>query len=186
MRFGVIDHPMTGVAVPVSALRSRLSCGVGEYPDLATLGAANVLEADVQGVQGEGAQGAVGRAVGSRVVHGQELDHLEAGAGRPGAERREVGVLADAAALAAPQGRHRHGDARHRVIDRAELHELTVARRRTRRNRGSRGRGRKVKMTMNAARCRILPPFRGRLHDSVADAVARCQFAGMVNGTVRR
>ena len=39
MKFGPIDHPMTGVAVPVSALRSRLSCGVGEYPDLAALGA---------------------------------------------------------------------------------------------------------------------------------------------------
>ncbi|MCX7030219.1 MAG: 4-alpha-glucanotransferase [Spirochaetes bacterium] len=37
MRFSVIDHPMTGVAVPVSALRSRSSCGVGEYPDLAAL-----------------------------------------------------------------------------------------------------------------------------------------------------
>ena len=35
MRFGAIDHPLTGVAVPVSALRSRRSCGVGEYPDLA-------------------------------------------------------------------------------------------------------------------------------------------------------
>jgi hypothetical protein len=34
-------------------------------------------------------------------------------------------------------------------------------------------------MAMNAARYRILPPFRGRLHDSVSDAVARCQFAGM-------
>jgi 4-alpha-glucanotransferase len=39
MRFGSIDHPMTGVAVPVSALRSSASCGVGEYPDLAALGA---------------------------------------------------------------------------------------------------------------------------------------------------
>ena len=39
MRFGPVDHPMTGVAVPVPALRSRLSCGVGEYPDLAALGA---------------------------------------------------------------------------------------------------------------------------------------------------
>ena len=39
MQFGTIDHPMTGVAVPVSALRSSSSCGVGEYPDLAALGA---------------------------------------------------------------------------------------------------------------------------------------------------
>ena len=39
MRFGTIDHPLTGVAVPVAALRSRASCGVGEYPDLAALGA---------------------------------------------------------------------------------------------------------------------------------------------------
>lgn len=38
MRFGPFDHPMTGVAVPVSALRSAASCGVGEYPDLVALG----------------------------------------------------------------------------------------------------------------------------------------------------
>lgn len=39
MKFGAIDHPLTGVAVPIGALRSRAGCGVGEYPDLATLGA---------------------------------------------------------------------------------------------------------------------------------------------------
>jgi 4-alpha-glucanotransferase len=38
MRFETIDHRMTGVAVPVSALRSRSSCGVGEYPGLAAFG----------------------------------------------------------------------------------------------------------------------------------------------------
>ena len=137
------------------------------------VGTAHVLEAKEEGMQGEGAQGTVGRAVGSRVVHRQELDHLEAGAGCPDAERREVGVLADAAAQAAPQGREGNGDARQRMIDRAELHELTVTHQRIRRNNGSRGRGRKVKMAMNAARCRIPPSFHSRLLDSVADAVAR-------------
>ncbi len=39
MRFAAFDHPLTGVAVPVSALRSRTSCGVGEFPDLVALGA---------------------------------------------------------------------------------------------------------------------------------------------------
>jgi hypothetical protein len=91
--------------------------------DGVSVGAAHVLEAQVQGMQGEGAQGAVGRAVGSRVVHGQELDHLHAGAGRPRPERREIGVLADPAARAASQRGHGHGDARHRVIDVAELHD---------------------------------------------------------------
>ena len=39
MRFGTIDHPLTGLAVPISALRSARSCGVGEFPDLVALGA---------------------------------------------------------------------------------------------------------------------------------------------------
>ena len=39
MRFGTIDHPLTGIAVPISALRSARSCGVGEFPDLVALGA---------------------------------------------------------------------------------------------------------------------------------------------------
>jgi 4-alpha-glucanotransferase len=38
MRFGAIEHRLTGVAVPVSALRSGAGCGVGEYPDLVPLG----------------------------------------------------------------------------------------------------------------------------------------------------
>jgi 4-alpha-glucanotransferase len=38
MLYGNLDHFQTGVAIPVSGLRSRLSCGIGEYADLALLG----------------------------------------------------------------------------------------------------------------------------------------------------
>lgn len=38
MRFPTIDHFITGVAAPVSCLRTRLSCGVGEFPDLVPFG----------------------------------------------------------------------------------------------------------------------------------------------------
>jgi len=37
MRFPNITRFLTGVAVPVSSLRSRFSCGIGEFPDLALL-----------------------------------------------------------------------------------------------------------------------------------------------------
>jgi len=39
VRFPALDHPITGVSVPVAALRSGLSCGVGEFSDLPLLGA---------------------------------------------------------------------------------------------------------------------------------------------------
>lgn len=38
MKFPKIDHPLTGVAVPLSALRSQENAGIGEYPDLVALG----------------------------------------------------------------------------------------------------------------------------------------------------
>src|SRR6187402_2681850 len=38
MRFPNITHFQTGVAIPVSSLRSRSSCGIGEFPDLVLLG----------------------------------------------------------------------------------------------------------------------------------------------------
>src|SRR5262245_19729736 len=38
MRFPTITHLLTGVAVPVFALRSAASCGVGEFADLVLLG----------------------------------------------------------------------------------------------------------------------------------------------------
>lgn len=38
MRFGRMDRFLTGVSVPVSVLRSRKSCGVGEFADLPLLG----------------------------------------------------------------------------------------------------------------------------------------------------
>ncbi len=38
MKFPPIDHPITGVAVPVSSLKSESSCGIGEFLDLMTLG----------------------------------------------------------------------------------------------------------------------------------------------------
>jgi 4-alpha-glucanotransferase len=38
MRSPPLDRPITGVAVPVAALRSAESCGVGEYADLVPLG----------------------------------------------------------------------------------------------------------------------------------------------------
>jgi 4-alpha-glucanotransferase len=38
MKFGTLDHFYTGVAVPVSALRSDESCGSGEFTDLVLLG----------------------------------------------------------------------------------------------------------------------------------------------------
>jgi len=37
MKFGHIDHYYTGLAIPVAALRSDLSCGVGEFSDLKIL-----------------------------------------------------------------------------------------------------------------------------------------------------
>ncbi len=37
MTFGEVDHYITGAAAPVSALRSRESCGVGEFADLPAL-----------------------------------------------------------------------------------------------------------------------------------------------------
>jgi 4-alpha-glucanotransferase len=37
MKFGNLDHYYTGIAVPVSALRSDHSCGVGDFLDLETL-----------------------------------------------------------------------------------------------------------------------------------------------------
>src|SRR5262245_32157208 len=39
MKFPAITHMLTGVAVPVSSLRSELSTGIGEFPDLVLLGA---------------------------------------------------------------------------------------------------------------------------------------------------
>lgn len=39
MAFPSLDAPLTGTAVPLSSLRSRLGCGVGEFPDLVALGA---------------------------------------------------------------------------------------------------------------------------------------------------
>lgn len=39
MAFPILDHPLTGTAVPLSALRSRHGGGIGEFPDLAALGA---------------------------------------------------------------------------------------------------------------------------------------------------
>jgi 4-alpha-glucanotransferase len=38
MRFPNITRFLTGVAIPVSSLRSRFSCGIGEFPDLVLLG----------------------------------------------------------------------------------------------------------------------------------------------------
>ena len=38
MRFPDITRFLTGVAIPVSSLRSKSSCGVGEFPDLVLLG----------------------------------------------------------------------------------------------------------------------------------------------------
>ena len=38
MRFTKLDHYVTGVAVPVAALRSKEGCGVGEFADLPALG----------------------------------------------------------------------------------------------------------------------------------------------------
>ena len=38
MRFAALDHRFTGVAVPVAALRTAESCGVGEFADLQRLG----------------------------------------------------------------------------------------------------------------------------------------------------
>jgi len=38
MKFGSQDHSYTGVSVPVSALRSKASCGIGEFSDLIKLG----------------------------------------------------------------------------------------------------------------------------------------------------
>ena len=38
MAFPTLDSPLTGTAVPLSALRSRLSGGIGEFPDLVALG----------------------------------------------------------------------------------------------------------------------------------------------------
>ncbi len=37
MKFGKLDHYYTGIAIPVSALRSNFSCGVGDFLDLITL-----------------------------------------------------------------------------------------------------------------------------------------------------
>jgi len=39
MAFPILDHPVTGTAVPLSSLRSRHGGGIGEFPDLALLGA---------------------------------------------------------------------------------------------------------------------------------------------------
>src|SRR5262245_15232281 len=39
MKFPPITHLLTGVAVPVSSLRSGFSTGIGEFPDLVLLGA---------------------------------------------------------------------------------------------------------------------------------------------------
>ena len=38
MRFPEITRFLTGVAIPVSSLRSQSSCGAGEFPDLVLLG----------------------------------------------------------------------------------------------------------------------------------------------------
>lgn len=38
MKFEALNHYLTGVAIPVSALRSRKSCGVGEFLDLIPFG----------------------------------------------------------------------------------------------------------------------------------------------------
>ena len=38
MQFPKITRFLSGVAIPVSSLRSRSSCGVGEFPDLVLLG----------------------------------------------------------------------------------------------------------------------------------------------------
>lgn len=38
MKYGTIDHFQTGVAIPVSGLRSQSSCGIGEFWDLIALG----------------------------------------------------------------------------------------------------------------------------------------------------
>lgn len=38
MKFGTLDRYMTGVAVPLSALRSEDGCGIGEFRDLVDLG----------------------------------------------------------------------------------------------------------------------------------------------------
>jgi len=38
MRFPTFDRFLTGVAVPVSSLRSQSSCGIGEFPDLVLFG----------------------------------------------------------------------------------------------------------------------------------------------------
>src|SRR6185295_18149811 len=38
MQFPKITRFLTGVAIPVSSLRSQLSCGIGEFPDLVLLG----------------------------------------------------------------------------------------------------------------------------------------------------
>jgi 4-alpha-glucanotransferase len=37
MKFGELDHYYTGIAIPVSALRSEHSCGVGDFLDLSAL-----------------------------------------------------------------------------------------------------------------------------------------------------
>jgi 4-alpha-glucanotransferase len=39
MSFPTFDSPLTGTAVPLSALRSHLDSGIGEFPDLVALGA---------------------------------------------------------------------------------------------------------------------------------------------------
>jgi 4-alpha-glucanotransferase len=38
MKYGSIEHFQTGVALPVSGLRSNQNCGIGEYTDLIPLG----------------------------------------------------------------------------------------------------------------------------------------------------
>ena len=65
--------------------------------------------AEVQGMQGEGGKRAVGGAVAARVVHGQELDHLQPRVRAPAAQGGQVRKLPDAAAVPGPQGGDREG-----------------------------------------------------------------------------
>ena len=77
-----------------------------EPPDVSrvALRAREGLQPQVQGVKCEGGKGAVGGAVAPRVVHGQELDHLQPRAPAPPAEGRQVRELPYAATVPGPQG----------------------------------------------------------------------------------
>jgi hypothetical protein len=88
----------------VACLAQRL--GVSGRRELGKIG-----NGDKEGVEGEGRKGRVGRALKAGIVHGEELDEIEAPGRSELAQQRKVGKLARGLAPLAPQRLDGHDNA---------------------------------------------------------------------------